>query len=242
MQSLFKVIKSAPVEDKDQVLPLRQLTIPVPVPDNSEEPSASPEELLMLAEHQAQEITSRAKQEAAQILQQTKLEAEMQAQELKEQAKQAGWQEGIHASEVEAEEIRGQARSVLNQAREIYHQTLAKMESEIVDLAVDIAERVVMAQLAVEPRTVMEIARECMELVKNRPLVNIYVNDADFTLVKDGKNELLQGLPGRVELNILVDKGIQPGGCRIETEQGQVDATLETRWQEVTRALYGQEE
>lgn len=238
MRYLFKVIKSAPVNQADQVLSLRQLSLPSSVEDST----PTPEELLMTAKHQAEEMIARAKHEAIQIVEQAKAEAELIARQIKEQAKQEGWQEGISASEDEAERIRQQAREVLQQAREIYRHTLNKMEPEIVDLAVDIAERVVMTQLAVEPQTVMEIARECMELVKNRPLVNIYVNHADLHIVEEGKNQLLQGLPGKVELNILVDNGVKPGGCLIETDQGQVDATMDTRWQEVLKALYGQEE
>ena len=95
---------------------------------------------------------------------------------MREQAKQAGWQEGITASQAEAEKIRQQASDVLRQSKEIYRQTLGKMEAEIVDLAVDIAERVVLTQLAVEPRTIMEIARGCMDMVITKPLVILYVN------------------------------------------------------------------
>ncbi|SHF37314.1 flagellar assembly protein FliH [Desulforamulus putei DSM 12395] len=235
---MFRVIKSAPVDQADQVLPLRQLSLP----PSEESGHPTPEELLMMARQQAAEMIARARREAAEIIEQARAEAALSARQIKEQARQDGWQEGITASEKEAEEIRRQAREVLFQAQDTFRHTLEKMESEIVDLAVDIAERVVMTQLAVEPQTVMEIARECMELVKNRPLVNIYVNHADLAIIEQGKNQLLQGLPGKVELNVLVDNGIKPGGCRIETDQGQVDATLETRWQEVLKALYGREE
>lgn len=237
---MYKIIKGAPVEQVDQVLPLRQLALPHTAVE--EEPVATPQELLSIASQQAEEMIAKAKQEAAQILQQTQAEAELKAQQMKDQASQEGWQEGITAAEAEAQNIRQQAGKVLEQAQSIYNNTLENMESEIVDLAVDIAERVVLAQLAVEPRTIMEIAKECMELIKNRPLVNIYVNNADYHMVQEDENELLQGLPGKVELHILADNGISPGGCRIETDQGLVDATLETRWQEVLKALYGQEE
>ncbi|AQS59822.1 FliH/SctL family protein [Desulforamulus ferrireducens] len=241
---MFKIIKSAPVNQADQMLPLRELALePEKVEKvEEEEPTISPEELLQLAQQQAEEMIARAKSEASLILQQAKEQASMEAQQLREQAKESGWQEGIHAAEAEAETIRQQAREVLRQAQEVYKRTLDQMEPQIVDLAVDIAERVLMTQLAVEPRTIMEIAKECIELVKNRPFINVYVNQVDFGIVEEGKNQLLQGLPGKVELNILVDNGIEPGGCRFETDQGQVDATLETRWQEVIKALYGQEE
>lgn len=239
---MFKIIKGASVEQSDQVVPLRQLTS-LPSGEAPEgEPTLTPQELLAIAHQQAAEIVARAEQEAAQILQKIRAEAEVTARALQEQARKEGWQEGIAAAREEAEQIRHQASEVLVQAQTLYHETVENMEGDLVDLAVDIAERVVLAQLAVEPRTVMAIARECIELVKNRPLVNIYVNQADYDIVTEGKVELLQGLPGKVELHVLADNGVTPGGCRIETDQGQVDATLETRWEEVLKALYGREE
>lgn len=240
MQSLYRVIKSAPVQEQDQVLALREISLTLV--KHGEIKTVTPEDILQQANEQAKDILQQAEEQAAQLLHRSLAEAERKAQQIKEEARQAGWQEGIHASESEAEKIRDQARGVLQQAQEVYRKTLNKMESEIVDLAVDIAERVVMAQLSVEPQTVMQIAREAVEIVKNRPVVTIYVNDADLIILENGRVLLLQGLPPKVELHLLVDNAVQPGGCRIETDQGQVDATLETRWQEVIKALYGQGE
>ncbi|SHH11420.1 flagellar assembly protein FliH [Desulforamulus hydrothermalis Lam5 = DSM 18033] len=234
---MFRVIKSAALDQGDQVLPLRQLS-PPPAPDETPDPAR----LLAAARQQAAELVARAEQEAAALLAQAQAEAQSEARQIKAAARQQGWQEGMEAARQEADSIRSQARQVLEQARAIRQRTLDNLEQELVDLAVDIAERLVMTQLAVEPQTIMAVARECMELVKNRPLVNMYVNQADLALVEQERHRLLQGLPGRVELNILADNAVSPGGCRIETDQGQVDATLETRWQEMLKTLYGREE
>ncbi|GAB6158026.1 FliH/SctL family protein [Desulfotomaculum varum] len=234
---MFRVIKRAALAQSDQVLPLRQLS-----PPPAAEQTPDPARLLAEARQQAAELVARARQEAAALLEQARAEAQSAARQIKEEAKQQGWQEGMEAARQEADSIRRQARQVLEQARDIRQRTLNNLEQELVDLAVDIAERLVMTQLAVEPQTIMAIARECMELVKNRPLVNMYVNQADLPLVEQERHRLLQGLPGQVELNILTDNAVSPGGCRIETDQGQVDATLETRWQEMLKALYGREE
>lgn len=242
---MFRIIKSAPIKEVDEVLSLRQPVFSLPVQEEAEE-ALHPEQLLDMARVQADELISQAQAQARLIIQRAEEEARIQATALKEQARQEGWNEGwqeaMGVAEGEAEGIREQARQILNQAHLLHRDTVSRMEGEILDLALDIARRVVMTQLSVEPRTIMEIAREAVELVKNRPLVNIYVNEADMEFVEAGRHQLLHVLPGKVELNILTDNKIQPGGCRIETEQGQVDATLETRWQEVIKVLYGQEE
>jgi len=57
----------------------------------------------------------------------------------------------------------------------------------------------------------------------------LWVNPDDKTLVQDnvGKSLVSMGWELRVDTNIL------PGGCRITSEEGEFDATMNTRWQEL---------
>ncbi|MCL6441023.1 MAG: flagellar assembly protein FliH [Thermoleophilum sp.] len=50
---------------------------------------------------------------------------------------------------------------------------------------------------------------------------------------------MLALLPARAELAVIADPAVVPGGCRVGTGQGMVDATLERRREELLRVLYG---
>ncbi|MBM3285472.1 MAG: hypothetical protein FJY81_06325 [Candidatus Aminicenantes bacterium] len=60
-------------------------------------------------------------------------------------------------------------------------------------------------------------------------MIAIHLNPADLQEIQP------QFSDGRVEL--MPDANIQPGGCRIETDMGELDATLETQWEAVRKAI-----
>jgi flagellar assembly protein FliH len=59
------------------------------------------------------------------------------------------------------------------------------------------------------------------------------LNPSDVELVRTFLAE--EPLPQRFQL--VADVGVAPGGCRIETEQCEVDATLPSRWRRLLANL-----
>lgn len=172
------------------------------------------------------------------LLQQARLEAE----EIKKQAFDEGWQQGyrdgIEQSRTEAGEIRDRARGVLREAEETRYRTLEKLESEVRGVAVVIAEKLVARQLDLDPETIVAVAREALEVVRERESVVLYAHPADVVHLQEAVQELrAQLLPEGAVLRIIGDAELETGGCLVETEQGLVDATREVRWREVLKAL-----
>lgn len=247
--SFYKIIKAAEVpENLLHVLPLRSYTTlvereSVRYGDNNADVAASimdqatlhAEEIVSQARVSADEIIDQAKSAAGQIEQ----EAYRSAFEKGRQAGyEAGYRDGMAQADQEAAAIRAQAGEVLAQAETIRRQTLAAMDREIVDLAREIAEKLLSAQLTLEPGMVLQVSMETLRLVADRLNVVLYINPVELELVERRKDELLGVLPVRAQLQVVADPSVQAGGCRVETEQGQVDATMETRREELIKALY----
>jgi flagellar assembly protein FliH len=64
--------------------------------------------------------------------------------------------------------------------------------------------------------------------------IRIYLNPLDFESIKALRERHDESW------RLLEDDQLMPGGCRIETEHSQVDATLETRLQQLIAQLYEQ--
>jgi len=207
---------------------------------------AQAEEILNAARAEANEIIHQARLEGEQIRQEAYRQAQLEGERIKqeayrgafEQGRREGYREGMAKAEEEGAAIRAQAVDVLKQAEESRRQALESLEQEIVELAVEIAEKLVSAQLKMDPETVLNIAAESLRLVAGRPNVVLYVNPAELELVESRKEELKSLLPARTKLQVVADSSILPGGCKVETGQGQVDATMERRREELIRALY----
>lgn len=207
-----RILKQAAVGENQPVrLMLRQ-----PVGDASGQPELTPEELL----------------------QQVRLEAEEIRKQAFDEGRRQGYRDGIEQSRTETEEIRGRARGVLREAEEIRRRTLDELEPEVRGVAVAIAEKLVARQLDLDPETIVAVAREALEVVRERESVVLYAHPADVVHLQEAVQELrAQLLPEGAVLRIIGDAELETGGCLVETEQGLVDATREVRWREVLKAL-----
>lgn len=259
MSFSYRIIKGADVKDNlHMMIPLRRNNTgkePVEMKDSSGESAEAAAKFqdialaLEQAQAQAEETVSHARVTADEIIQQARTEGERIKQEAhrnafeqgRSEGSNEGYRDGMAKAKEEATVIRAQAVEVLKQAETIRRQTLEALEQEVVDLAREIAEKLLSVQLAVDPETVLNVAVESIRMVADRLNVVLYINPTELELVESRKDELQSLLPARAEFQVIVDPLIQPGGCRVVTEQSCVDATMEARREALLKALYGRE-
>ena len=230
---MSRLIKRAAVDSRPLVLKLRT----EPAAEKTDEQGDDHEQIISQkiaqAEQQAQAVVQNARKEADSLLKKAAAEAE----ELKVSAQQQGYQDGLKQAEQQADEIRRQAREVLAQAEQARADTINALEQEITALAVEIAEKVLTAQLTIEPETVMKVAAEAVQMVRDRERITVYVNPADQPIFTAGKAELEEALSRPAVLTVIADETVKPGGCLVDTDEGLVDATVDARWQKVLKAV-----
>lgn len=157
---------------------------------------------------------------------------------IQEQARQEGYLAG-HAEGMAA----GQAQATLEAAR---LQTLANafsteiatadevISQQVLDLAVDLSRALLKSALALRPELVIPIVREAVRyLPALHPPALLYLNPGDAVLVKDKIGDELT----KMGWLLTEDAQLEAGGCRVETANNQIDASLPTRWQRLLAAL-----
>ena len=252
MSFSYKIIKNVNVQDGLlKTLPLRCYKAEETLQkkkNGGNGASGARENLQAWAVAQADETISRAKATAEEIIREARLESEQIEQQAYRdgfdrgvrEGNEQGYQEGMEKAERDATAIRAQAQEVLEQAEKSRRRTLEALEGEVIDLAREIAEKFLSAQLTLDPEAVLHVAGESLRLVADRLHVVLYVNPTELTLVENKKEQLQSLLPARAEFQVIADPSIRPGGCKVETEQGQVDASVEKRKEELLRVLYGE--
>jgi len=104
----------------------------------------------------------------------------------------------------------------------------------LLNLAFTIARQVVRREVSVQRDALLPVAREAVSMIIDQHAhPRVFVNPQDFALLRaeleaDG---LFKGC------RFIADARIARGGCRVETAQGEIDATLGTRWERVLAAL-----
>jgi flagellar biosynthesis/type III secretory pathway protein FliH len=250
MPSSSKILKGLKRPGDRRLLELRHQFTPVAEEVQEEEavradpevdPALEAGRIMAEAQERAKALIDEAREAARELEERIVREALEEAGRLKkeawEEAFDQGKREALAKAAADASAIREQARSVLRQAEEVRRQTIQSVESEIVRLAIEIAEKVLSAKLKLHPQIVVDIAREAISMLHDRDQVVLFVNPAEADLYEEKRDDLVKHLSPKGELHIIADHEIGPGGCVAETEHGRVDARLETRWEALVKSL-----
>lgn len=142
--------------------------------------------------------------------------------------------EGYSAGLAQAQAQAAQLAAVLQNMEGERQGMQERLAEEILDLALDIANQIVRTSLKVRPDLILPLVREALQAlpaVQGEPLLMLNPADADFV-----RAQLAEELE-RGHWRIAADAALAPGGCRIESAGGDVDATLDKRWSRVMDAL-----
>ena len=185
-----------------------------------------------VAKQEAQAIVEQAQAEAERIL----TTAQEQAVQIRDEAKNNGTAEGRQAGLAEIrQELAGnltQALTLLSEAEaEKEHRILAS-EPEILKLAVAVAQKLLHAELQLDPQQQLAIVKNALARFTGAVNYKIRVNPADLEHLKEsGIPELQAVFSEPKNLEFVADPGIGTGGCFIETELGNIDARLKSQLQ-----------
>lgn len=159
---------------------------------------------------------------------------------------EAGKIQGLAEGRAEAQRVLAQTRAAdLRRVESLIAQLDAQVASAVaeldgrtadrlLDLALDIAATVVGSELRQRRDLLIPIIHEALETVAgghNHPTVYLSPADHEWLRAAADQDARLHGC------RLLVDAALPSGGCRIETAQAVVDASLRSRWNHVLQAL-----
>lgn len=147
-----------------------------------------------------------------------------------EQAREEGYREGRDAAAQEAARLR-QLAAGLEQQILGFEQRLA---GDLLGLSLTIAKQVLRQALKVRPELILAAVNEAIgKLPQSSQRVHLILNPEDAALVRTHVGEHL----GLTAWNIVEDGQLERGGCRIETAECEIDATLAGRWERVVASI-----
>jgi flagellar assembly protein FliH len=110
----------------------------------------------------------------------------------------------------------------------------ARGADALLDLSLEVARQVLRRELALHRDAALPVVREAIALIVDHAAhPRVHLNPQDYELVRAE----LEADASHRGCRFVSDASVEPGGCRIETPQGEIDATLATRWRRVVCAL-----
>lgn len=134
----------------------------------------------------------------------------------------------------ELEPLRAQMTETLSYVTDLREQMATYAEHELVQLAIEIARKIVRREVTVDREIVISLARVALARLRSRALATVYLHPDDYQYVTANRDRL--GAGNTVKL--IEDATISRGGCLIETDLGHVDARIEQQFSEIERGFF----
>lgn len=167
--------------------------------------------------------------------------AEERAAALQAEAERLGRQEGLERGMAEARVRLEQALEAVAAAEramaEMHDRYVTEAEAAAVDLAFQIAEKVIGTTIATDREAVLGVVSGALLRTTDRDHLVLEVNPGDFELVRDSAAELAARLGGISRMEVVSERRVEAGGCVVRTEAGEIDARVSSQLERVRRLL-----
>ena len=114
---------------------------------------------------------------------------------------------------------------------------LRAAERSAVELAIEIAEKIVGGTVEARPEMVLDVVGGALLRTAARHRLVIEVNPDDLELVSENAEGLAAKLGGVQRLDVVAERRIERGGCIVRTEEGEIDARIGAQLDRVAELL-----
>jgi flagellar assembly protein FliH len=167
--------------------------------------------------------------------------AEERAAAVQAEAEHRGYEAGLERGLADARARTEQALEAFAAAErsmaEMYDRYAAEAEAAAVDLAFQIAEKVIAATVSSDREAVLGVVSGALLRTTDRDHLVLEVNPGDFELVRDSASELAARLGGINRMEVISERRVEPGGCVVRTEAGEIDARVSSQLERVRQLL-----
>ena len=146
------------------------------------------------------------------------------------EGRDAGYAAGVQQAHSEAMQI----NALLQNLQVALNQVDEQLAQSLLDLSLEIARKMVGENLQVKPEVILKVVSDAISgLPHFNQNAHLILHSDDAELVRKQMGEQLS----HAEWKIFTNTQIKRGGCRVETSQSQVDATLEARWKRIVESI-----
>jgi flagellar assembly protein FliH len=193
--------------------------------------------IILKAKEEAETILSESQYEALRLIENTEAEVNENKKRIEEEAWQKGYGEGMKEAQRQYEGTLQEAEFIRENAKIEYKEVLAGMESDVVNTILEVARKVIGAEVSLNKENLIYLVKQAFEKCSSRENLVLKVSPDDYEFLTLNKDKLLSMVPGIGELEIKRDSSLDEGSCIVETPLGIVDAGIQIKLQKIEEAF-----
>lgn len=162
--------------------------------------------------------------------------AQEEAGTIKDIAAKDGYKAGLEQAKEDIQQMKTAVEGFLSAKQEVFEY----IAPDILELSVDIARKIVKKEIEQNPQILLETILDVLKTIsKDETKVSIKVNPAQLNMTKESIPEIISSTGIDAKINVYADATIEVGGCIVQTNNGIVDATINTQLEIIKEAFKG---
>jgi flagellar assembly protein FliH len=161
---------------------------------------------------------------------------------LEREAFAKGYEQGERAG-LEAAGKRGEAMlrrlsETITELTALRASMIRQTETQIVELALAVARRIVLREVALDRNLLIAIVRVALDRLGESARVTVRLHPDEYEATGAARVAEFAG----TDIAFVADARVGRGGCRVESDMGMLDAGVDAQIHEIARALLGEEQ
>jgi len=162
--------------------------------------------------------------------------AQEEAGTIKDSAAKEGYKAGLEQAKKDIEHINASLAGFLSAKQEVFEY----IAPDILEISIDIAQKIIKKEIEQSPEIVLEnILNVLRSISKDEARVSIVVNPTQVALTRESLPPIISAIGMEAKINVVGDDTIDVGGCILKTNNGMIDATINTQLEIIKEALKG---
>ena len=162
--------------------------------------------------------------------------AQEESENIKKSAFEEGYRLGLEKASNDIQNFKEEFAKFMNARNDVFEY----IAPDILEISVDIAKTIIKKELETDPQVLINTIIDVLRAVsKNEPKITIKVHPQSVHFVKDTIPNITYQYGIESKINILSDPSIEEGGCVLQTNNGIVDASIDTQIEIIKKALEG---
>ena len=125
--------------------------------------------------------------------------------------------------------------SAAHECHKAREKIIEQTESQLLDLSIEIARKVLMQEIQAQRCDIEPIVREALSRIPDRMEVVVHLHPDDLSRCELTRQD--QGDSGRTDVQFVADPSVERGECLLETSEGTVKSTVDEHLEEITKTL-----
>jgi flagellar assembly protein FliH len=185
------------------------------------------------AEAEAGRVIAGAQQKADETAEASRTAFEEERKKARGEGREAGREEGYAEGKAEVERLIERTHTVLERAQDKRADILTETEQQLIDLVLLMSRKVIKVISESQRDVVVSNVTHALRKLKARGNILIRVNLLDVKLATEHIKNFIQMAEGAKGIQVVEDSTVDPGGCVIETDFGEIDARISSQLAEL---------